>query len=126
MAISRRSPKATSSFNLPARCGGKCPAGTPSLPRSGARRLSSLSKTTLFYRGPRAGGRKKQSRRVTFDVTVRLLVRGIARLRVPSPPPVNRRRIGIEQAKEQMILPDSIDPQIGAGIALFGKTSPFQ
>ena len=37
-----------------------------------------------------------------------------------------RHRIDVQQAVEQMILPDPIDPQIGAGVALPGKSRPFQ
>ena len=37
-----------------------------------------------------------------------------------------RHRIGFQQAVEQMILPDPVDPQIGAGVALPGKSRPFQ
>src|ERR1700732_3426748 len=37
-----------------------------------------------------------------------------------------RHRIGFQQAVEQMILPDAIDPQIGAGVALPGKSRSFQ
>jgi hypothetical protein len=37
-----------------------------------------------------------------------------------------RDRIDVQQAVEQMVLPDPIDPQIGPRVALPGKSRPFQ
>jgi hypothetical protein len=37
-----------------------------------------------------------------------------------------RHRIGFQQAVEQMVLPDPVDPQIGPRVALPGKSRPLQ